>query len=108
MAKNPAFLLKMIDNDNINCVVQALTAVIDAAAFYSVDRQRWEALTQNRQASDDDDGKISAPAAAIYQSHSYDIVDMHTDSLGKAQAEADDTRRAEMNLNSDEFTTAQA
>ena len=39
MAKNPVFLQNVIDNDN-NCVVEALTAVIDAAAFYSVGRRK--------------------------------------------------------------------
>ena len=52
---------------------------------------------QSRQSSDDDDGELSAPAAATYKSHSSDIVDVLNDLLDKAQTELDDTRHAESN-----------
>ena len=96
-AKNPAFLQKNIDTRNLNNVVAALTAVVDAAAFSSVDKQKLVALVQSRQSSDDDDGELSAPAAATYKSHSSDIVDVLNDLLDKAQTELDDTRHAESN-----------
>ena len=95
MAKNPAFLQKKIDTRNMNNVVGALTAVVDAAAFSSVDKEKLVALVQSRQSSDDDDGELSAPAAATYKSHSSDIVDVLNDLLDKAQTELDDTRHAE-------------
>ena len=95
MAKNPAFLQKKIGTRNLNSIVEVLTAVIDAAAFSSADRQKLVSLVQSRQSSDDDDGELSAPAAATYRSHSSDIIDVLNDLLGKAQSKLDDTRHAE-------------
>jgi len=97
MSKNPAFLQKKIDTQNMNNVVAALTAVVDAAAFSSVDKQKLVALVQSRQSSNDDDDELSAPVAAAYKSHSSNIVDVLNDLLDKAQTELDDTRHAESN-----------
>ena len=55
-------------------MVSALTAVVDEAAFSSAEKQVLVALVQSRQASDDDDSELSAPAAAVYVSHSSDFV----------------------------------
>ena len=82
IAQNVASLLKKINMRNLNSVVEVLIAVIDAAAFSSVDRQKLVALVQSRQASD---GELSNPAATTYQSHSSDIVDVFNDLLEKAQ-----------------------
>jgi len=79
----------------MNNVVAALTAVIDAAAFSSVDKQKLVALVQSRQSSDDEDDELSAPEAAAYKSHSSNIVDVLNDLLDTAQTELDDTRHAE-------------
>eukprot|EP00450_Noctiluca_scintillans_P037561 CAMPEP_0194549592 /NCGR_PEP_ID=MMETSP0253-20130528/95285_1 /TAXON_ID=2966 /ORGANISM="Noctiluca scintillans" /LENGTH=308 /DNA_ID=CAMNT_0039397023 /DNA_START=76 /DNA_END=1000 /DNA_ORIENTATION=- len=95
MAKNPAFLQKRIDTHNMNNVVAALTAVVDAAAFSGVDKQKLVALVQSRQSSNDDDDELSAPVAAAYKSHSSNIVDVLNDLLDKAQIELDDTRHTE-------------
>eukprot|EP00450_Noctiluca_scintillans_P002421 CAMPEP_0194482150 /NCGR_PEP_ID=MMETSP0253-20130528/4235_1 /TAXON_ID=2966 /ORGANISM="Noctiluca scintillans" /LENGTH=688 /DNA_ID=CAMNT_0039321673 /DNA_START=47 /DNA_END=2116 /DNA_ORIENTATION=+ len=97
MAKNPAFLQKKIDTRNMNNVISALSAVVDAAAFSSADKQKLVALVQSRQASDDGDSEFSAPAAAAYASHSSDIVDVLNDLLDKAQTQLDETRHAESN-----------
>ena len=57
---------------------QALTAVIDAVAFSSANKQKLVASVQSRQASDHDgDSELSAPAAAAFVSHSSDIVDVN-------------------------------
>ena len=80
MAKN---LPWNTDTRNMNNVVSALTAVIDATAFSSAEKQKLVALVQNRQASDDDDSELSAPAAAAYVSHSSDIVDLLNDLMDK-------------------------
>merc|ERR1712136_682181 len=85
MAKNPAFLQEKIDTQNMNNVVAALTAVVDAASFSSVDKQKLVALVQSRQSSNDDDDELSAPVAAAYKSHSSNIVDVLNDLLDKAQ-----------------------
>ena len=55
------------------------------------------ALVQSRQSSNDDDGEMSVPAAAIHQSHSYDIIGVLSDLLDKAHAELDNTRDAVTN-----------
>ena len=52
------------------------------------------------------DNELSDPGAATYQIHVSDIGDVLTDLLDKTQTEPDDTRRAKMNLNSDEFIAA--
>ena len=81
----------------MNNVVSALTTVIDAAAFPGAEKQKLVALVQNRQASDDDDSELSAPAAAAYVSHSSDIVDVLNDLMDKVQTQLDETRHAESN-----------
>ena len=50
---------------------------------------------QSRQASDVDDSELSAPAAAVYVSHSSDFVDVLNDLLDKAQTLLDVMRHAE-------------
>ena len=90
MAKN---LPWNIDTRNMNNVVSALTAVIDAAAFSSAEKQKLVALVQSRQASDDDDSELSAPAAAAYVSHSSDIVDVLNDLMDKVQTQLEETRQ---------------
>ena len=49
--------------------VAVLTAVVDAAAFKSAEKQKLVALVQSRRASDDDDSELFARAAAAYVSH---------------------------------------
>ena len=78
-------------------MVSALTAVVDVAAFSSAEKQELVALVQSRQASDVDDSELSAPAAAVYVSHSSDFVDVLNDLLDKAQTLLDVTRHAESN-----------
>ena len=46
-AKNLAFLQKRIDTRNMYNVVAALTAVVEAASFSSVDKQKLVALVQS-------------------------------------------------------------
>ena len=45
----------------------APAAVVDAAVFSRVDKEKLVALFQNWQSIDDDDGELSAPAAASYE-----------------------------------------
>ena len=83
MSKNLAFLQKKIDTRNINNVISALAAVIDAAPFPSANMQKLLALVQSRQASDDDVRELSAPAAASHVNHSSDIVVVLNDLLDR-------------------------
>ena len=68
--------------------------MFDAAVFPSINGQKLLALVQSRQSSVDDDGELSAPAAATYKSHSSDIVHVFNDLLDKAQTQIDDTRHS--------------
>jgi len=76
-------------------LTQALSAVIDAAAFTTSDRKKLTALVQSRQSDDDDDSEYGAPAAASYKSHSGSIVDLLADMKEKAEGELSDLRKAE-------------
>ena len=90
---------RKLTHKNISNVISALNAVMDAAAFSSVDKQKLVALVKSRQASDDDDdSELSALAAAAYVSHSSDIVDVLKDLLDKAEAQLDEIRHAELNV----------
>merc|ERR1719443_2499140 len=79
----------------MNSLTQALSSVIDAAAFTTSDRKKLTALVQSRQSDDDDDSEYGAPAAASYKSHSGSIVDLLADMKEKAEGELSDLRKAE-------------
>jgi len=59
MAKHPAAFAQ-VDSKNINSVVQALSVVLDAAAFPSSDQKKLVAFVQAQQNDEDDDA--GAPA----------------------------------------------
>ena len=80
-----------IDMQNINNVVAVLTAVVDAAAFSSVDKQKLVALVQSRPSGNNDDDELSAPVVVACKSHSSNIVDVLSDLLDKAQTEPSQT-----------------
>ena len=63
---------------DLNSVVETFIAVIDAAVYTSVDRQKLVVLVQSKQASDDVDSVLSAPDTATYRSHGSDIIDVPT------------------------------
>jgi len=77
-------------------LVQAIGAVVDAAAFSGNDKQKLIALVQSQQGSDDDDEE-SAPAAASYKSQSGGILDVLGDMKEKAESELSELRKAESN-----------
>merc|ERR1719487_3139796 len=78
-------------------MIQALNAVIEAAAFSGSDKNKLLALVQSQQGSDDDDAELGAPAAAVYESKSGGIVDVLADMKDKAESELDELRKAEGN-----------
>jgi peptidoglycan hydrolase CwlO-like protein len=96
MQKNPAALAQ-IDTTNMKSLVQSLSVVVNAAAFASSDREKLLALVQSQQGSDDADGELGAPAAAVYESHSSSIVDVLEDMKEKAEGQLSDLRKAETN-----------
>jgi hypothetical protein len=96
MSKNPAAFAQ-IDTSNIQSVVKALSAVVDAASFTGNDKQKLMALVQSQQGADSDDGDINAPAAAVYKTHSTSIFDLLEDLKEKAEEELASLRKAETN-----------
>jgi len=94
MAKNPAAFAQM-DASNIRGLLNSLSAVADAAAFSTADKQHLLALVQSRQGADADDEALGAPAAATYKTHSSSIVDVLEDMKEKAEEQLADLRKAE-------------
>merc|ERR1719499_1183424 len=77
--------------------MSSMSAIIDAAAFSSADKNKLVALVQAKQGSDADDGEIGAPAAAVYKTHSGNILDVLEDMKEKAEEQLSDLRKAETN-----------
>merc|ERR1712226_131781 len=94
MAKNPAAFAQ-IDTSSLDGVLNSLSAVMNAVAFSSADRQKLLALVQSQQSTDDDEP--GAPAAAVYKTHSTGILDVLADMKEKAEAQLSDLRKSESN-----------
>jgi len=94
MAKAPGSFAQ-IDTSNVKMLAQALSSVLDAAAFAGADKNKVLALVQSQ--SDDDDSELGAPAASVYDSKSGGIVDVLADMKDKAESELDELRKAEGN-----------
>jgi len=93
MAKNPAALAQ-IDTSSTARLIQTLGAVIDAAGFAGVDKQKLVALVQSQNSDDQDPG---APEAAVYKTHSSGIIDVLEDMKEKAEGSLSDLRKEETN-----------
>jgi len=96
MQKNPAALVQ-VDTANLSSVLQAMSAVLDAASFSSTDLKKLTALMQSKQSDDGDDEDLGAPAPKAYKTHSNSIVEVLEDMKDKAEGELSDARRAETN-----------
>jgi len=94
MAKNPAALAQ-VDTTNADKTIEALSVVLDAAAFASGDKRKLQSLLQAQQASADDDAAPGAPAAATYKTHTNGIFDVLEDLKEKAEGQLSDLRKAE-------------
>jgi len=93
MAKNPAALAQ-IDTSSTARLVQTLGAVIDAAGFAGIDKQKLVALVQSQNSDEQEPG---APEAAVYKTHSSGIVDVLEDMKEKAEGSLSDLRKEETN-----------
>jgi len=96
MAKNPAALAQ-VDTTHLASTLQALGAVLDAAAFPSSDQKKLMAFVQSQQAAEDDDAAFGAPAATVYKTHSGGVLDVLEDMKEKAESQLADLRKAEVN-----------
>jgi len=96
MAKNPASLAQ-VDTTNMASTIQALSVVLDAAAFSSGDQKKLIAFVQAQQNAEDGDAAPGAPAADSYKSHSGGIIELLEDMKDKAESELSDLRKDETN-----------
>jgi len=90
MAKGGAAMLQLKNAKNI---VQAISTLVQAASLSAQDGSKLTALIQNSQQADDDDA--GAPAAAVYEGHSSDIIDTLENLLEKAEQQLADARAKE-------------
>jgi hypothetical protein len=93
MSKGSAALAQ-IDTSNMNGLLSALGAVVDAAGFSTNDKQKLVALVQAQQTGEE--SEAGAPAAATYKSQSGGIVDVLEDLKEKAEGELAEARKAEL------------
>jgi len=96
MQKNPAAFAQ-VDTSSIKSVVSALSAIVDAASFSSADKQKLLAMVQSQQNAGADDDDFGAPAAAVYKTHSTNILDVLEDLKEKAEEQLSSLRKAETN-----------
>jgi len=90
MAKGGASMMQLQNAGNI---VEALSAMVQASALSSADATKLTALVQSSQGSEED--SLGAPAAAVYESHSGNIVDTLESLQDKAQGVLSDARGKE-------------
>jgi chromosome segregation ATPase len=95
MAKNPASFAQ-VDTSDMKNIVNALSTIVDAAAFSGKDKQKLLALAQQKDTEQDDDMELGAPAAAAYKGHSSGILDVLEDLKEKAEEELGELRKAEV------------
>jgi chromosome segregation ATPase len=95
MSKSGGAAFAQLDTNNLQAVTQALGAIVDAAGFKAVQKDKLMALVQSR--DDDDDDDVGAPAAKTYESKAGSIVDVLGDMKEKAETELADLRKAESN-----------
>jgi len=89
----------MLQTQNIQNLAQAMNAMVQASMMSSADATKLTALAQSFSASsdgaDEDDAAPGAPAAAIYENQSGNVVDTLKSMLEKAQAQLDAARNKE-------------
>eukprot|EP00929_Paragymnodinium_shiwhaense_P105097 TRINITY_DN6_c0_g2_i1.p1 TRINITY_DN6_c0_g2~~TRINITY_DN6_c0_g2_i1.p1 ORF type:complete len:700 (-),score=310.89 TRINITY_DN6_c0_g2_i1:110-2209(-) len=96
LGKGGAALAQVQKSVTLKNAMQALSAVMDAAAFSIGDKQKLTALVQAQQSADsDDEDSESAPAAAAYESKAGSIVDVLADMQEKAETQLSELRKAE-------------
>jgi len=102
VSKNPAALMQVSDRIGAAGMIQAISAVLDAAAFPGSDQKKLVAFVQSQQGAEDEDTELGAPAAAAYKSQGGSIVEVLEDLKEKAAGQLADLRKAE-NTNTQNF-----
>jgi len=89
--------LAQVDASSAEKLLSSITSIVDAAALASADKKALYALVQSQQAASSDDDMPGAPDAAVYKSHSGNILDVLEDLKEKAEEELSNLRKAETN-----------
>jgi len=92
MAKGGA---SMVQLKSAASITQALGVMVDAALMSSADVSKLTAFVQSSQGASEDESEPGAPAAAVYQGHSGDIIDTLNGLKDKADEQLDETRKTE-------------
>jgi len=89
----------MLQLQHAGSLVQALSVLVDAAMLRTSDVAKLNAFIQASQKQEEDsaDQEFGAPAAAVYQSHSGNIVDTLEELLDKAEVQLQASRQKETN-----------
>jgi len=96
MAKGGSSMLQ-----NAGSLAKALSVMVQASSLSSADASRLTAFVQSQASSDEaadaaeDDADLGAPAAAVYESQSGNIVETLQGLLDKAEAQLGDIRKTE-------------
>merc|ERR1719498_625585 len=91
MAKSGAAMLQL---KSATSLTDALSVMVQAAAFSSADASRLTALVQTEN-SDSDEQEPGAPAAAVYEGHSEGIIGTLEGLTEKAEGQLDKARKTE-------------
>merc|ERR1719284_96331 len=78
-------------------IAQAMEVLVHASAIGSADAAQLTALVQSRSGEEDSD--TGAPAGAVYEGHSGDIVETLQGLLDKAEGQLDKARKEETTAN---------
>merc|ERR550532_3682163 len=100
MQSGGASMLQMKDAGSL---VQALSAMVDASMLGTSDAAKLTAFVQASQKQEDASGDedMGAPAGAVYESHSGNIVETLEELLDKAQGQLDALRNKDSSSKQD-------
>jgi hypothetical protein len=86
----------MVQMKRANTLAQVMSTLVEASAFSSADASKLSALIQSTQESDDADADMGAPAAAVYEGQSGNIIETMQGLLEKAESQLADARQKEV------------
>jgi len=95
MAKNPAAFAQL-DTSSLKGLISSLNTVVEAASFSNADKKKLLGLVQS-QGEESDEDAFGPPDAAVYKTHSGNILDVLEDLKEKAEGQLSDLRKAESN-----------
>lgn len=86
----------MLQLQNAGSVTKALEILVEASSISSSEGAKLTAFVQSAQQSEDEEEGVGAPDAAVYESHSGNIVQTLETLLEKAQTSLDEARKTEV------------